>query len=259
MHFVFMFLILLFVSSAHSQVTLTYVSTDVPINIPDGPDGIGESRLEIGDYYMITDIDVVLSIVHTFDQDLRIYLEAPNEDVVRMSYECGEFRDNYTDTRFDDEADTVICEGHAPFTGSYRPEHPLNLFDNRRMNGTWILRVTDNWHYQVGGILAWRMEITVDTTVSAGEPPLAQDFSVGPNYPNPFNATTRLPVTLAHPALVKLTVFDVLGRSVDERLLGLTAGVHELELGDPSWNSGTYFARVETGALSHVSRLVLLK
>ena len=70
-----------------SQVVLTYVSTDVPIDIPDGPDGIAESRLEIGDYYMITDIDVVLSIGHTFDQDLRIYVEAPNEEVVRMAYE----------------------------------------------------------------------------------------------------------------------------------------------------------------------------
>lgn len=244
---------------ALAQTILTYVSTDVPINIPDGPDGIAESRLEIGDYYMITDIDVVLSIAHTFDQDLRIYLEAPNDEVVRMAYECGEFRDNYTDTRFDDEAELFICDGVAPFSGSFRPEHPLDAFDNRRMNGTWILRVTDNWHSQVGGILAWRMEITVDTTVAAHEPPVAEDFSVGPAYPNPFNATTVLPIALEYPAAVKLTVYTLGGALVEERLFGLTAGRHEVTIDGGSWSSGTYFARVETGALSRVTRLVLLK
>ncbi len=248
---------------ADAQRVITYTSDDVPLAIPDGPAGILNSQMTIPDYYLITDVNVVLSITHTFDRDLRIYLDGPNEDpdddVVRLAYECGQSGDNYTNTRFDDEAGTGICSGTPPFTGNFRPDHSLELIDNRRTNGVWILRVTDNWTGDTGVLQAWRMEVTIDTTVHAHEPPLASVFSVGQNYPNPFNATTILPLELGYPSLVKLTVYNIDGRTVQQSLQSLTAGHHELPVNGSNWSTGNYFAEIIAGKNKQTVRMLLLK
>ncbi|MBL0063276.1 MAG: proprotein convertase P-domain-containing protein [bacterium] len=247
------------IQSANAQRTIVYTSENVPVAIPDGPAGIVESTLGIAEYYWIIDVNVIVSITHTFDQDLRIYIEAPNEEVVRLAYECGQSNDNYTNTRFDDEASTGICSGNPPFTGSFRPDHPLDLFDGMFTHGTWTLRVTDNWHGDTGILQAWRMEVTIDTTVSAHEPPLATTFSVGQNYPNPFNATTILPLELGYPSLVKLTVYSIDGRTVQQSLLGLTAGHHDLPIDGSNWSTGNYFAEIIAGKNQQTVRMLLLK
>ena len=247
------------IQSANAQRTIVYTSENVPVAIPDGPAGIVESTLGIPDYYWIIDINVVLTITHTFDQDLRIYLEAPNEDVDILGFECGQSGDSYIETRFDDEATVDICDGMPPFTGSFRPFHPLSIFDGRFSNGVWTLRVTDNWHGDTGILQAWRMEVTIDTTVNAHEPPLATTFAVGQNYPNPFNATTILPLELGHPSLVKLTVYSIDGRTVQQSLLGLTAGHHDLPIDGSQWSTGNYFAEVIAGKSRQTVRMLLLK
>lgn len=257
----FCFLCLILSTSIFGQTVITYVSPDVPVAIPDGPSGIAESYLTIPEYYQILDVNVILSITHTYDQDLRIYLDAPydDENVVILAYECGHAGDNYSGTAFDDEASSAICANEAPFTGSFRPDDPLELLDGRRTNGTWILRVTDNWHSDTGTVDGWRMEITIDTTVAAHEPPVVPTFSVLQNYPNPFNATTVLPIELSHPEIVRLTVYNIEGRTIQQSLFGLTSGRHDLRINGTNWSSGSYFARIEAGHNSNVIRMLLLK
>ncbi|HBX67006.1 MAG TPA: T9SS C-terminal target domain-containing protein, partial [Balneolaceae bacterium] len=41
-------------------------------------------------------------------------------------------------------------------------------------------------------------------------------FKLGINYPNPFNPTTNFSYDIAKASVVKLEVFDVLGRKVAE-------------------------------------------
>lgn len=242
-----------------AQRTVIYTSEDVPVAIPDGPDGIAQSFLTIPDYYVILDVNVVVSISHTYVQDLRLYLEAPNEDVARLANQCGHGGDNYTGTIFDDEAALAICQSEAPFTGSFRPDDPLEMFDGLNTFGLWTLRVTDNWHSDSGSIDAWRMEIVIDTTVNANESPLPVTFAVGQNYPNPFNATTILPLELGHPSIVKLTVYSLDGRTVQQSLIGLTAGQHNLPIDGSAWSTGSYFAEVIAGRNKEVVRMLLLK
>lgn len=253
------------VTSAFAQPTVTFESTNVPIPIPDGPVGIAESIIQIEPWYRILDVNVVLTITHTFDRDLRIYLDGPHEDpdedddIVRLAYECGQSGDNYVNTRFDDEASLDICDGAPPFTGTFRPDRSLSLLDGMLTHGTWILRVTDNGNGDTGVIQSWRMEIQADTNVSANEPPLAVTFAVGQNYPNPFNATTILPLELGYPSIVKLTVYSLDGRTVQQSLIGLTAGHHNLPIDGSAWSTGSYFAEVIAGRNKEVVRILLLK
>jgi len=44
--------------------------------------------------------------------------------------------------------------------------------------------------------------------------PVPQSFSLEPNYPNPFNPSTRFKFTIAQRAQASLIIYDVLGKKV---------------------------------------------
>ncbi|RNC79662.1 MAG: T9SS C-terminal target domain-containing protein [Balneola sp.] len=80
------------------------------------------------------------------------------------------------------------------------------------------------------------------------------------NYPNPFNPVTNITFELNKTEEVKLSIYDVLGRSVatlvDERR---SAGLHTLSFDASNLPSGIYFYRLETKTQSLVKKLTLLK
>lgn len=94
-------------------------------------------------------------------------------------------------------------------------------------------------------------------------------FSLGANYPNPFNAETVIPLHLPEKSRIRMGIYDLSARRVAEIYDGfLEAGTHKIR-----WNvangrvisSGIYFLKVEgTGELSGKSyagsgKLLLLK
>lgn len=91
---------------------------------------------------------------------------------------------------------------------------------------------------------------------------IPDEFVVGPNYPNPFNTGTIIPLTLDRTTEITVAVFDVTGREVavlvEEQLF--TAGTHDLRFEGDGLSSGVYFYRVNlaTGQ-SHLGKMVLVK
>ncbi len=129
-------------------------STDVPKAIPD--QGTVESILNIGSTAKISDLNVRVSqITHTFDGDLVISVIGPDGTTVLLSNRRGGSGFNFTDTVFDDEAATAISAGSAPFTGSFRPEQPLSVFDGQQAAGQWKLRISDEAGDDTGTLSGW--------------------------------------------------------------------------------------------------------
>ncbi|MCB9357596.1 MAG: proprotein convertase P-domain-containing protein [Calditrichaeota bacterium] len=259
--FLLLILLMLLSANASADTTLTYVGTNVPIAIPDGPSGIVNTSLNIPHSELILDVNVIVTITHPFDGDLRLYLEGPyvDDDVVRLADRCGQSGNNYISTVFDDEADTPICDGSPPFTGRFIPDQALSLFDHRSAAGTWIFRVTDNAASDEGTIEAWAMEVTYAALPARDAPPLITLFEVGQNYPNPFNPVTSLPITLTRPAEITVQVSNTLGQTVYSSVMSLTAGRHDVMLDGSGWSSGNYFARVWNGTEEKRVRMLLLK
>gem|GEM_PF-1926380 len=92
-------------------------------------------------------------------------------------------------------------------------------------------------------------------------------FALHQNYPNPFNPVTVIRYELPSNAMVKLQVFDVLGRVVatvvNERK---EAGIYEAMFNASSLSSGTYFYRLEArssgsqaGSFVETKKMVLVK
>jgi photosystem II stability/assembly factor-like uncharacterized protein len=86
------------------------------------------------------------------------------------------------------------------------------------------------------------------------------EYSLSQNYPNPFNPTTNIVYNIAESGLVKLTVFDVLGRVV-ETLVNeeMIAGSHEAVWNASGNPSGIYFYTLETAAFTQTKKMMLIK
>ena len=98
---------------------------------------------------------------------------------------------------------------------------------------------------------------------------LPKIFSLGANYPNPFNPSTTIPFTvplgLRGSALVAVEVYDLLGQRVKVLLEeSMKPGYYRAEWdgldssGHPM-GSGVYFCRVRVGEQVQVRKLALVK
>jgi hypothetical protein len=98
--------------------------------------------------------------------------------------------------------------------------------------------------------------------VIPGDAPIT--FSLRPNSPNPFRATTTIAFDLPSPARVTLSIFDASGR----RLRTLVDGTLRTARYAVCWTGeddtgrrlppGIYFARLEAGSFSAAERIVML-
>lgn len=86
------------------------------------------------------------------------------------------------------------------------------------------------------------------------------DFSLEQNYPNPFNPTTHFGFRIARFGLVRLTVYDVLGKEaailVDQQL---QPGKYEVEWNAESYPSGVYFYELTAGKYTETRKMVISK
>ena len=80
-------------------------------------------------------------------------------------------------------------------------------------------------------------------------------------YPNPFNSTTNISFQIPSPGSVKLELFNISGRLIDDvsPVRIMTSGSHVV-----SWNAGNvpagcYFLKFKAGDETHITPLLLVK
>lgn len=80
------------------------------------------------------------------------------------------------------------------------------------------------------------------------------------NYPNPFNPTTTIAVSLPKQADIKLIVYDVLGREIIKLADGnFEAGKHDFKFNAANLSSGVYFYNIRTSGQSITKKMLLIK
>lgn len=85
-------------------------------------------------------------------------------------------------------------------------------------------------------------------------------YSLSQNYPNPFNPVTLIKYSVPSEDLVKLKVFDVLGREVAFLKNEIQKpGSYEVEFAAGDLSSGIYFYTLETGSFSSTKKMLLLR
>ena len=80
------------------------------------------------------------------------------------------------------------------------------------------------------------------------------------NYPNPFNPVTTIKYQTASDGIVKLTVYDVLGREIKKLVNGFqSAGVYESKFDASDFSSGVYFYKLQAGNFEQLKKMMIIK
>ena len=102
-------------------------------------------------------------------------------------------------------------------------------------------------------------------SIHDGELAIPKQFTVSPNYPNPFNPTTSIDIQIAQSSKLLVQVFDAKGRLVNTLINNTTdAGYYHV-----TWNgkdskgydmsTGVYFISVASGVDRNTQKIILLK
>jgi subtilisin family serine protease/subtilisin-like proprotein convertase family protein len=209
----------------------------------------------------IIDVDVRINISHRSAGDVDLFL-LKNSSQSELTTDNGGSGDSYVNTVFDDEATIPITSGSVPFTGRFRPETPLTVFDGQTVEGEWILKFTDDASGDYGTLDSWMLEITYANFIG-GVPhtiTIPSKFALYQSYPNPFNPIAKIRFDIPKETFVELRVYDIIGREAAVLVNGITkAGIHTVEFDGTNFASGVYFYWLKTGNFNAIKKMVLVK
>ncbi|MEW4453567.1 proprotein convertase P-domain-containing protein [Bremerella sp. JC817] len=126
------------------------------------------SEIEVADDYLIGDLNIQLSITHTYVEQLDGYLIGPDGQRIELFTGIGGSDDHFDKTIFDDDNGERISRARAPFQGTFRPEalekrQPgLNHFRGKNLKGTWQLMIRGSRSERSGVLHGWSLLVTPD-------------------------------------------------------------------------------------------------
>jgi len=146
------------------------------------------SEIEVDEDYLIGDLDVQLSITHTYVEQLDAYLLSPDGTRVELFTGVGGSDDHFENTIFDDEASERITRSRAPFKGRYRPEardernqKSLSHFQGQNLKGTWQLIIRASRSERSGILHGWSLLVRPDQAAVDNPDLVAERLSPGEN------------------------------------------------------------------------------
>ncbi|MBS1495186.1 MAG: T9SS type A sorting domain-containing protein [Bacteroidetes bacterium] len=90
--------------------------------------------------------------------------------------------------------------------------------------------------------------------------PVANEFTLYQNFPNPFNPSTKISFNLPAESKALLIIYDISGREVKQLVNEiLAAGLHEVNFNGESLSSGIYFYKLITPGFTQSKKMVLIK
>ncbi len=144
--------------------------------IPD-PDTLGGTGMPVYSDILVSGVQpttlgpgmiskVCINIMHSWDDDLDIYLLSPGGQFMELSTDNGRDGNNYTNTCFTPKATQPINYNnpfgapkiYAPFTGDFIPEGDWNYLYGggaNPANGVWKLVLVDDYYSFQGKLLNW--------------------------------------------------------------------------------------------------------
>ncbi len=86
------------------------------------------------------------------------------------------------------------------------------------------------------------------------------EFYIFPNYPNPFNSSTKIEYNLPRTEKVKIEVFNILGQRIETLInKSMPAGSNEVEFTAKDLPSGVYYYKIETEEFREVRKMLLIR
>lgn len=157
------------------------------------------SEIEVDDDFVIGDLNVQLSLTHTYVSQLEIYLTGPDGQRIELAAGIGGSGDNFEKTIFDDQSRYIITKARAPFEGSFMPaalakrQPGLSHFNGKSVKGVWQLIIRGTRSERFGMLHGWGLALKPQEAVLAGA-------DLTPENDGPVNSQPAAPSTVTEPA-----------------------------------------------------------
>jgi large repetitive protein len=148
----------------------TVASTNVPVTIPTSISTVS-STLNFTTNVSITDVNVLnLQGTHTWINDLRFRLRAPDgTEIILLQNICAD-QDNFN-INFDDSGSPYANIPCPPTNGStYQPLNALSAFNGKSSQGTWTLFIDDIASGDGGSLSSWSLQICGESCTAPAQP-----------------------------------------------------------------------------------------
>jgi len=135
--------------------------------------GTLSSTLTVPDFqgtFTSADVTVGLTITSPSDSSLSAVLISPNGTQVPLFANVGGSGQNFTNTVFDDAAQTPITAGSAPFTGTFQPIGKLSTLVGSNVSGVWTLQILNNSLTSSSTLVNWSLNLTPQIQVAPVNP-----------------------------------------------------------------------------------------
>lgn len=104
----------------------------------------------------------------------------------------------------------------------------------------------------------------IGSVTGVGNNPNAEiiSYSLGQNFPNPFNPSTVISYSIAKDGFVKMKLFDILGKQIAVLINNIkTAGNYKVELNADNYklSSGIYYYTIESNGFIDSKKMILVK
>jgi len=138
------------------------------------------------------------------------------------------------------------------------PNNPVYLCDYYSTGYIRDIAVFGDYIYVADGSSLLVLGLT-QTGIEEVEHIPSEYFNIA-NYPNPFNSSTVISFTVEKPGLVKLDIYDILGRKIGTLLDSFQpAGEHSTIWQADSYSTGLYFYKLTAGECSESKKMLLVK
>lgn len=229
----------------------TTSSTNVPIAISATGTPTVTSTLNIASGGVISDLNVLAQITHSWISDLVVSITSPAGTTVQLvNGQCAS-SDNLNAT-FDDAGTALVCATNPAIAGVIIPAQPLSAFNGQNSTGTWILTVSDVFNEDGGSITAWSLNICA-TLPLAIEENVFQDFAL---FPNPNNGSFTIMFSSDSTENVKVGVYDMRGRQILKNEF-TNSGTFNQNINLDAIQAGVYLVVIENGDNKMVKRIIV--
>ena len=115
---------------------------------------------------------------------------------------------------------------------------------------------TDNVIFIIDGITGQIVPIGISNITTK----VPDKYVLYQNYPNPFNPSTKIRFDIPKSSLVKLSVYDMIGREVAVLVNSeIKPGSYEYQWDGANVASGVYFYKLQTEGFVQVKKMILIK
>ena len=137
----------------------SYTPATLPIAIPTNAVFTFNSTVSVPDPGTISDVNVFVDLTHTYLDDVSLRLIHPGGTALTLvSKVCDNGQDILA--TFDDDGEPFACSGKPAVSGVVTPENgDLAVFNGLQTNGTWTLRIIDDFNQDGGTMNEWRLEL----------------------------------------------------------------------------------------------------